>query len=114
MICTHQIFLNPTALKDLAVSGSDSLERLAMEHSTSSSLSLTHPLHCHALLSRGDLCLRANTILYYIEANRMVSGNAPCKVISNYLNPPRRYKYLNISALSTLREANLLELVEAR
>lgn len=44
-----------------------------MEHSTSSSLSITHPLHCHALLSRGDLCLRANTILYYIEANRMVS-----------------------------------------
>ena len=66
------------------MSGSDSLERLAMEHSTSSSLSLTHPLHCHALLSRGDLCLRANTILYYIEANRMVSGNAALKVMIEY------------------------------
>ena len=98
-------------LRELAVSGSDSLERLAMEHSTSSSLSLTRPLHCHALLSRGDLCLRANTILYYIEANRMVSAWLVymCTIITSH-----RYRHPSTSALSTLREANLQELLEER
>ena len=57
------------ALCEIAATNSDSLKKASHE---AVHLSLTHPLYCHALLSRDELCFRANTILYYIEANRLV------------------------------------------
>ena len=100
----------------LAVSGSDSLERLAMEHSTIiTALSFTRPLHCHALLSRGDLCLRANsnigTTLRLIEW--WVHGLVyMCTIITS-----QRYRHPSTSALSSgfLEScANLQELLRGK
>jgi translation initiation factor eIF-2B subunit gamma len=62
-------------LHDLAVSNSDSFEGWALSYSSFpvGTAPTPHPVTCHALtVSSGDLCFRANTVPFYIEANRMI------------------------------------------